>query len=656
MQGQVLTVDFQPLPESSSDGVPSDAEASVPGTPRSYSDGGRRSDVSGSSSDRAPGTPGPATGRSRSPAAGRQQRCRVARATVPGHGMIVCSPAQWSRDMWVWGLFQHAQRTGAPGFTSVYLHLICGLGLLVIGLLAVWFLGSPFAFLCLHCVRSRPCRIDLLAVCLCFLCTVSWHPKALAMQTVARPSLVPGRGSLKSAPVGRPVPTPCRTRQHAALRAAQVYVMTTGDVSDSESEVEGCLDKPPVRRFTAHEPQGFLALDRDEGAGGSDPDSWLDTEQLLQATLLRLASARGDCTAFAVAVALLDVLFEAFPPDAAPPVQRIVSLEESAPITSFQRQALGLQALLPIPLPWCQPTDLVDWLDRDLRMLCGDGQVPANKRALFRQVVSWHGRAAELTPRRVLVYTDGSATPVGEATDIAPGAWAVSVWIESAEDSREYLLGCAADVMVTTDDFRFIGAHSDSPLECEQVALVWGLAWIIQYGAALQLPVVIRYDCQAAGLGPRPPRRQGWHSHPGCPSFCASCVSSPALEPCLHMNTLGPMPGTWQMNCAMSCPSRRGVCRPCVVVTCCRVGLGDSFGIHCASGRGSRTGALRTCPPCLLSSLRRIASNVPTWLALLAPVLASQVRGFLFSRLSYDCAWSPSTSFPCSIRRLAQGQ
>ena len=501
VQGQVLTVDFQPLPESSSDGVPSDSEASVPGTPRSHSDGGRRSDVSGSSSDRAPGTPGPANGRSRSPAAGRQHSCRVARATVPGHSMIVCSPVQWSRDMWVWGLFQHAQRTGAPGFTSVYLHLICGLGLLVLGLWAVWFRGSPFAFLCLHCVRSRPCRIDLLAVCLCFLCTVSWHPMALAMQTVARPSMVPGRGSLKSAPVGRPVPTPCRMRQHAALRAAEVYEMTAGDVSDSESEDEGCLDKPPVRRATVHEPRGFLALDRDVGAGDSDPDYWLDTGRLLQATLLRLASARGDCTAFAVAVALLDVLFEAFPPDAAPPVQRIVSLEESVPITSFQRQALGLQALLPMPLPWCQPTDLVDWLDRDLRMLCGDGQVPANKRALFRQVVSWHGRAAELTPRRVLVYTDGSATPVGEATDIAPGAWAVSVWIESAEDSREYLLGCAADVMVTTDDFRFVGAHSDSPLECEQVALVWGLAWIIQYGAALQLPIVVRYDCQAAGLG-----------------------------------------------------------------------------------------------------------------------------------------------------------
>ena len=501
MQGQVLTVEFQPLPESSSDGVSSDSEASAPGTPRSYSTGGRGSNGSVSSSNRAPATPGPANGRSRSPAAGRQHSCSVAKATVPGHNMIVCSPVQWSRDMWVWGFCQHAQRTGAPGFTTVYLHLICGLGLLVLGLWAVWFLGSPCALLCLLWARSRPCRIDLLTVCLCLLCTVSWHPMALAMQTAARPSMMPGHGSLKSAPVGRPVPTPCRMRQHAALRAAEVYVMTAGDVSDSESEDEGCLDKPPVRRVTAQEPRGFLALDRDVGAGDSDPDYWLDPGRLLQATLLRLASVRGDCTAFVVAVALLDVLFEAFPPDAAPPVQRIVSLEESVPITSFQRQALDLQALLPVPLPWCQPAGLVDWLDCDLRMLCGDGQVPATKRALFRQVASWHGRDAALTPRRVLVYTDGSATPVGEATDIAPGAWAVSVWIESAEDSREYLLGCAADVMVTTDDFRFVGAHSDSPLECEQVALVWGLAWIIQYGAALQLPIVVRYDCQAAGLG-----------------------------------------------------------------------------------------------------------------------------------------------------------
>ena len=51
------------------------------------------------------------------------------------------------------------------------------------------------------------------------------------------------------------------------------------------------------------------------------------------------------------------------------------------------------------------------------------------------------------------------------------------------------------------DDTRFLGATEDTPLTCEQLAVAWGLIWVIQYGAQLALPVVMRIDCQAAEHG-----------------------------------------------------------------------------------------------------------------------------------------------------------
>ncbi|CAE7453752.1 unnamed protein product [Symbiodinium sp. CCMP2592] len=210
------------------------------------------------------------------------------------------------------------------------------------------------------------------------------------------------------------------------------------------------------------------------------------------------ASQCSACPAFAVAAVTLEVLFSAFPPGSLvlPPKQ--ISLETSIPVSAFQQLALELQTLVPVPGDVEDPAALVDWLDGDLRAVQQDGQVPAAKRTLFRGIPKWHDCSNGLVPSRIIVYTDGSTTPVQTSADILPGAWAVSVWVEALPGPQEYLLGCAADVLVPPDHPHFVGAALDIPLTCEQAAIAWGLCWVIQFGQPLPTWV--------AGLG-------GWLSH-----------------------------------------------------------------------------------------------------------------------------------------------
>ena len=214
---------------------------------------------------------------------------------------------------------------------------------------------------------------------------------------------------------------------------------------------------------------------------------------------LQEAAARADCAAFAVAAATLTVLFDAFPSSS---VQSRfpISLESSVPTSAFQQRVLDLHDVLPSVGEWCRPSDLIDWLDSDIRCLCADAHVPAAKRLLFGQVPSWHSHAGHLAPRRVIVYTDGSATPAGATGDILPETLAISVWIEAGQDSHEYLLGCAADIMVQPEDLRYVGTVSDTPLECEQVALVWALAWCQRFArGSWRAPTIVTPTMRLAG-------------------------------------------------------------------------------------------------------------------------------------------------------------
>ncbi|CAE7844850.1 unnamed protein product [Symbiodinium necroappetens] len=206
------------------------------------------------------------------------------------------------------------------------------------------------------------------------------------------------------------------------------------------------------------------------------------------------------------AVALIETLEEHFavadpaPPPLAPAAMLPlpIPLSEAVPLSDFQSQALSLRDVLP-GMPGSQrPEELLDWLDNDLRGLLSDPAVPHCKRPLFQSIRQWHSAATGLEPGSIAVYTDGSSTS-GPRPAGLPGAWAISVWV--VVGTSEYLLGYAADAHVPPSDERFVGAHDDTPLTCEQLALAWALAWVIQFGAALSLPTCLVYDCQAAGLG-----------------------------------------------------------------------------------------------------------------------------------------------------------
>ena len=177
-----------------------------------------------------------------------------------------------------------------------------------------------------------------------------------------------------------------------------------------------------------------------------------------------------------------------------------VRLETAVPLTPFQKQVLEFHAVFPEPVPPSAPEDLCDWLDNDLSHLLSDQMVPRWKRQAFQGIERWHGVASRPLPLCLRVYTDGSAASLqpcaGEC--LAPGAWAFSVWVCA---DKEYLLGHAVGLVTDPSSAWHVGEQRDDPLTCELLGLVWALAWIAQYGPALELPVECRYDCVAAGEG-----------------------------------------------------------------------------------------------------------------------------------------------------------
>ena len=178
--------------------------------------------------------------------------------------------------------------------------------------------------------------------------------------------------------------------------------------------------------------------------------------------------------------------------------QAYVKLADAVPVSSFQQQVLCLYDIVPGCEGPTLPQNLCDWLDNDLSVLCTDQSVPLAKRKLFSAIQLWRDVHETVAPAAVVVYTDGSANAGCQTSGSLPAAWAVSVWVLG---DKEYLLGGAADTFAPTDDRRFIGAIDEVPIVSEQLALAWGLVWIIQYAPSLQLPVVLRYGCQAAGRG-----------------------------------------------------------------------------------------------------------------------------------------------------------
>ena len=188
-------------------------------------------------------------------------------------------------------------------------------------------------------------------------------------------------------------------------------------------------------------------------------------------------------------------------PPAASGVQPcLVRLTHAIPVSPFQQEVLRFYDILPASQGPCTPEDLCDWLDNDVSHLLRDPLVPAWKRQAFQGIDKWHRAETRGQPRSLHVYTDGSAAPLkpqaGEV--LAPGAWAFSVWVCA---DKEYFLGHAEGLVTEPLSDWHLGETGDDPLTCELLGLAWALAWVVQYGPALGLPVDCRYDCVAAGGG-----------------------------------------------------------------------------------------------------------------------------------------------------------
>ena len=308
------------------------------------------------------------------------------------------------------------------------------------------------------CIASMPCGAAAVSV--------DGPPPGAAITAVKAPD-TPGAYTegprSKQVPLSRPIPTPCRREAYYGL-------------------------------LPSREPSQGTALQH---------PTFGPTEALAYVTLLEEAIRKPGSRALFLAATLLETLYEwEQERDASHGVVSVatleprvqISLQHTVPLTQFQASVLALSETV----PGRETADLVDWLDADISFLLRDRCVPPHKRDLFAAIRNWAIGPADVLPVRLLVYSDGSA-PSGREADCAPGAWAISVWVETA--SCTYLLGHAAGLTQPPESMQHIGEAGDTALTCELLGVSWGLAWVIEHAIPFAVPVVSYYDCLAAGRG-----------------------------------------------------------------------------------------------------------------------------------------------------------
>ena len=506
--GTVITVDFKIMPVVSSSSEEDESEPSDQG------DDSPSGEPSASDLDverpASPGCTSPADGpsrqhsRSRSPGATSRwmpfgsiaQPCKARRGVGSRYhcraGLTV--PGQCGRvNMWPRGPKHDVLPLDSPGLTSVLLYIMSLLCLLGPAFYGTW--CAPL-WVCHVFLVWRPSRLLHRHPCAAMLGLLLVGLSGSGVEAARVHTEVGGRSAVCNAqrtpthsclpevrPRGRPIATPCRSSAGGPPL----------DASDTWREDFVRPPSSPTRAVSAYarhpEPK--------EPDLTSVPDPGL--------TLLDSVPYQDKLWAWFNAVTLLETLVEHRDEQSRladgdlPSGHRCpISLENSVPLSDFQGQALELHAIIPSTVCHQRPEELLDWLDNDLKGLCSDPAVPRAKLSLFAGVRKWHSVADALDPESVAVYTDGSSASGVRAAGL-PGAWAFSVWILSG--GHEYLLGFATGTHVPVEDPRFVGAEADTPLTCEQLAMVWALAWVAQFGASLALPTCMVYDCNAAGQG-----------------------------------------------------------------------------------------------------------------------------------------------------------
>ena len=109
-----------------------------------------------------------------------------------------------------------------------------------------------------------------------------------------------------------------------------------------------------------------------------------------------------------------------------------------------------------------------------------------------------------LIARRVFYQQDFWCIPMDRPLLVPPptvhqGRGPSRVWIEA--DLDMYLLGHATGLTQPPESHLHIGEIDDSALTCELLGVSWGLAWVIERAAPFEVPVVLLFDCLAAGFG-----------------------------------------------------------------------------------------------------------------------------------------------------------
>ena len=152
---------------------------------------------------------------------------------------------------------------------------------------------------------------------------------------------------------------------------------------------------------------------------------------------------------------------------------------------------------LPAPMP---VGSACDWLDADFSHVFQDPGLPSHLREVFAGIVTWWDTGACVAPEAIHVYTDGAATqdPALFARFQHQCTWAFTVWFQVGADSLLY--GCAAHSSVQPSSPYYLGERDETSLTAERLAICWALAWAADSAAAYHAPLVLHYDCLAAGL------------------------------------------------------------------------------------------------------------------------------------------------------------
>ena len=223
-------------------------------------------------------------------------------------------------------------------------------------------------------------------------------------------------------------------------------------------------------------------------------------------------------------------------------IRQTVLLETSVPTSHFQQQCLQLESILDFT------TTGQDWLDNDLRPLLEDTQVPLKWRTHFVNIRKWH-EEGEPSPHAIHIFTDGSAATL--TTDVKPCSWAYTVWFDTPLGCHLY--GFASESAAVPDTPYFLGEVEDTALVGEQLALAWGMVWVIEFAGFYGVPVTFHYDARGAGKGAfgewTPPSRKR-PDIPRIPSFVDSscppetlCRATSSAWSCVRR---GPLRTNWQ--------------------------------------------------------------------------------------------------------------